>query len=271
MIRLESGPATKDRNYFLIFFIFCLVMAALFFKDGTRWPGYGVAGGWIKGYVNKNREEARKKLTPLAVDRAVPAELGSRPYGDDFARMRSADPPPTREQFIEAWGEPFLSEPGPAGERTEHFVSDYGKATLITHDGQVDPQRMSWTVWYKDKDEVDAQYYWGLIPLAAGLYALYRVIRASTLRAVIDDTSMTYGGKRIAFADMTGFENYSPKGWVDLVYKENGAARKLRIDNYKIARFDEILDALCAATGFADPRPVKEEEEPAAPGESRPE
>lgn len=253
-MRLESGPATNDRNYFLLLFLFCLVMAAWFFKDGTAWPGYGVAGGWIKGYVNKNREEARRKLAPLAGERGVPAELGERPDETDFEQLKKSTEPLTREQLIARWGEPFHSTSAAEGRRRDWFVSDYGQLTVVSRDGRVEPARTEWVAWYKDRAEVRAQYYWALIPLALALYALYRVYRAVTLRAVIDDEGMTYGGLRIAAADMIALRGYNPKGWVYLHYLSGGRERRLKLDSYKIARFSEIIDALCALKGFADPR-----------------
>ncbi|MEP0848689.1 MAG: hypothetical protein HRF50_17930 [Phycisphaerae bacterium] len=258
---LESGPATKDRNYYLVMLLLCIAASLWFLKDGTHWPGYGAGGGWLKGYINKNREEARKKLTPLAAGKPVPAELGPAPTGDEFEKLKSQQGL-TRDQLVRAWGEPFLRADGPGpGEVTEHFVSDYGKATVISKGGQIDPRRMAWMVWYKDKDEVDAQYLWALVPAAVALFALYRIYKAATLRAVIDDEGMTYGGRRIALDAMRSLRDYSPKGWVDLYYDEGGQERKLRIDNHKIARFDEIIDALCRAKGFADPRKIEETEE----------
>ena len=61
---------------------------------------------------------------------------------------------------------------------------------------------------------------------------------------------MTYGGQQIAFADMVALRDYSPKGWIDLYYKSNGQEKKLRIDNEKIAKFDEIVAALCDVKGW---------------------
>ncbi len=253
-MRLESGPAASDRNYFLLFFLFCAVMALWFFKDGTHWPAYGAAGGWLKGYINHNREEARRKLSPLVGEDKVPAELGSTPSRQQFEAMKRGSPPPTREQIIAAWGQPIHTAADARGDTTDIFATDFGKVMVVSREGVVDPARMERTVWYKDDDEVRAQYYWAVLPLVLAFYAGFRMYRAATLRCEIDDEGMTYGGRRIAFADMTGLDNYSLKGWVDLVYREGDQERKLRIDDHKILRFNEILDALCERKGFQDPR-----------------
>jgi len=66
----------------------------------------------------------------------------------------------------------------------------------------------------------------------------------------IDDEGMVYDGQRIAFADMVSLRDYSPKGWIDLYYRVGEREKRLRLDNEKVLRFDEIVDALCKAKGF---------------------
>ncbi len=51
-------------------------------------------------------------------------------------------------------------------------------------------------------------------------------------------------------------EMFDKKGWVDLVYDENGAERDIRLDEYHLARFDEVIDAICERKGFRNPLPV---------------
>ena len=108
--------------------------------------------------------------------------------------------------------------------------------------------------WNKSKDEIQLQLYCALVAFAFGLYMLTRVYKAATLRVVIDDDGMTYGKRRIAFADMVRLCDYSRKGWVDLYYRFGSQERKLRIDNQKVRKFNEIIDTLCEAQGFEDPR-----------------
>jgi hypothetical protein len=64
---------------------------------------------------------------------------------------------------------------------------------------------------------------------------------------------MSYGGRLIPWDSMTALRDYSPKGWVDLYHTAQGRERKLRLDNQRVRRFDEIVEAICARKGFADP------------------
>lgn len=241
-MRLRSGPARSDTIYFLVFFGICVGLAYWFYRDGSS--------AWLE----HNRKEARKQLTPLMTPGStLPQTFGGRPTGAEFKALREKRP--TRiEDVRAALGEPFTSKPAADGRGTvEYFASDYGMATVPVSGSVVDPARLDWKTWYKEKGEIDAQFYWMLIPVVFGLYAGYRAIRAATLSATIDDVGLTYGGLRVPFASMTALRDYSPKGWIDLYFSEDGRERKLRIDNTKIARFDEIVAELCREKGFSNP------------------
>ena len=53
---------------------------------------------------------------------------------------------------------------------------------------------------------------------------------------------------------------FTKKGWVDLVYDDNGVEREMRLDEYHLAAFEEIIDAICVRKGFANPLPVREKQ-----------
>jgi hypothetical protein len=253
-MRLQSGPARGDAIYFSGFVLLCLFMAGWFYRD-YRW-----------GYIEKNRIEARKQLTgPIqAAKQTMPATFGAKISKAEFDAAKASG---KIEDIRRAFGEPLLRNESVPGEVLEIYVSDYGRAEVPLRNGAPVADKMTWTTWYKDREEVEGQLYWAMIPLALSLYAMLRLGRAVSLRAVIDDSGLTYGGKHIPFASMTRLTDYSKKGWVDLYYTTAAGEQKLRIDNQKIAKFDEIIDELCREKGFPDPRPQPEtepDEEPAA-------
>ncbi|RMF70660.1 MAG: hypothetical protein D6744_19085 [Planctomycetota bacterium] len=242
---LESGPAKFDQTYYFGFAIACILLAGWFYYDG-KW-----------GYIEANRAEARKKLAPLVggVEK-LPQEFGAHPTKKEFEKIAATNPTDTTP-YREAFGAPFARATDESGRGALYFVSDYGMITLPVVGERIDTTRQAvWTKWKRGKDEIEQQFYWALLPLVAAVYLGYRGVRAATLRVRIDDEGLTYGGLHIPFAEMTALRDYNKKGWVDLYYKSGGAEQKLRIDNQKVAKFDEIIDALCAAKGFADPRPA---------------
>lgn len=260
-MHLESGPATAERNWFLIVGLACLlapqVGVAHFIYDGT----------W--GYLKENRQQAHERLAPLVGDaREIPPVLGPTPTQAEYERIKrsGADAAELRRQF----GEPFHVATDPGGQRFEYYVSDYGKMTVPVRADRPRVAEASWVPWGKSKEEIEQQYYWALVPLAFALYAGYRVYKAVTLRVVLDEAGMVYDGRRIGWDEMTGLTNYSRKGWVDLYYGPAGRKR-LRLDNQRVARFDEIIDAIAQRKGFADPRTAGEDQDEAdAADESQP-
>ena len=76
---------------------------------------------------------------------------------------------------------------------------------------------------------------------------------------------MTYGNERIAFADMVSLRDYNRKGWVDLYYRAGSQEKRLRIDNQKIAKFDEIIELICRKCGFENPVKAYHEAREASP------
>jgi len=258
-MRVESGPAKADRNWSLISLIICIVLSAWFVYDGAI------------GWPQKNREEARKQLAPLVGAANVPQRLGERPTRADFKRLQAEKPSDAarmREILTgDPQAEPFhVTQDGPR--RIEHYVSDYGEAAVPVAGNRVLLDEARWTVWHKPREEIRAQFYWAIVPLPFALYFIYRVYRAATLRVVVDDEGLTYGGRHIPLEAITAVRDFNPKGWVDLYYRRGASERRLRLDNQKIDRFEEIVAAVCQAKGFDNPLPAPASAAPSGDGDS---
>ncbi len=235
-MRLESGPARTDRNWWLLRAVVCLGIAGWFAYDG-QW-----------GYYSKNRQAAELKLNaPQPFGGKIKFdELGETPTKQNFEDVLK-EKPTTAEQLYKKLGKP---QPAVGGPTDQYFMSRYGYAKVTVKDGRVTLGPSDWVTWGKTKEEIDHQFYWAAIWAVPGLYFLYRLIKATTLHVVIDDEGMDYGGKRIAFADMVSLRDYSPKGWIDLYYKSGAREKKLRLDNEKVLLFDDIVAAICQVKGF---------------------
>lgn len=243
-MRLESGAAFGLRGdfvYYMLWFVGCLGVTGWFVADGAWW------------YLDKNRSEARKALAPLLGADKVPAELGASPTELDFNAMVQADAktPAEVHRFL---GPPKHTTASDA-DQTEYFYSDYGMAIVTYREGRALPQQWRWNKWSHTRDEIRAQFYFAAIPALFALYFLYRALRAARVRLTLDDQGVHYCNRPVIPLDaIAGLRDYSPKGWVDLYYRDGDGESKLRIDNQKLARFDEIIDALCQIKGLPDPR-----------------
>ena len=237
-MRVESGPAKWDYYRYLIMTLVFVGWWVACYYDGTR------------GWVNKNRAEARKQLAPIVAGaREIPEELGSSPTQPEFESIE--DTRPEIAELRQRFGAPFHSNAGQPGETIDYYVSDYGMMMVTTRLNRVKTGGIEWTLWNKPKSEIERQYYWGAAGLIVAAICGFYFVRTARFRLVIDDKGLTSEGRQIPFESMTGFANYSRKGWVDLNY---GAAKPLRLDNQRLAKFDETIDAICEVKGFPDPR-----------------
>lgn len=242
---LESGPASRDRNYNIIFALVLVAFSGYFYYDG-KW-----------GYISKNREDARRFLASFAPkDAAFPDEFGPTPDEPDYRRLAQVAPITIDQVRDTLKMRAQYTARGPAGETTaEYFVSDYGVITVPVNGERVAGE-VKWQPWAKSRSEIEAQFYWALAPLVLAAVFVSRVIRNLRLRVTIDEQGMTYAGLRISVANMRRLAEYSPKGLASLYYveRDGGPERRLRLDDQKVQKFDEIIDVLCRLKGFPDPR-----------------
>lgn len=238
-MRVESGPAKWDFYRYLAMTLVFIGWWAYCYYDGT----------W--GWVNKNREEARAQLVPkVGETREIPDELGQTPTKPEAQAILGTRPDVT--ELRRRFGEPFFTSAGERPDETvEYYVSDYGMLEVTKRFNRVVKDGIKWTGWYKTKAQIEQQYYWGAAGLVIAAIAGFYFVRAARFRLVVDDQGLDFNGRRIPFERMTGFSNYSRKGWIDLNY---GADKPLRLDNQQVAKFDETIDAICQAKGFPDPR-----------------
>lgn len=229
---IESGPARTDALWHLGRAVLFIGFALWFVCDGAwRWP-------------NKNRAAAEQRLRADPFGGQVSwDQLGARPTQAEYEQLQRSRPT-TRAQVRAALGQPSFTRGG-----EEYFISRDGYGRL-TFQGELVTDIIRWVPWFKSQAEIRLQYYWAIIPAIPGLYFLWRLYRAVALRAVVDETGLVYAGRRIPFDQMVALRDYNPKGWIDLYYQAGGVQKRLRLDNEKVARFDEIVDALCAARGF---------------------
>lgn len=235
-MRLESGPAARERNWWLISTIACVAFSLYFLYDHKI------------GWPDANRADAKKHFAPLVPD----FEPGESPTDADLKAL--ADPQAKTPEDVHAkLGEP-MHRSREGNELIERYASIYGYAEIRYRFGRVVPESLKkWNNWAHSKEQIDSQLWWALVPGLFAIYTLCRFIQAATLRVVIDDDGMKYGKQNVPFAKMTDLSDYSPKGWVDLYHTARGAERRLRLDNQKIAKYDEIVETICQAKGFKNP------------------
>lgn len=240
-MRLESGAPRSSKTYWAAIIVVMLGVTAWFAYD------------WRSGYAKKNLKTAHKILMDLGLlGESDAPELEAEFTNRDFRELVAAKPT-SPSQVRSRFGEPFKVSSDTSGNAVEHYVSRYGMITVVTTSGRI--TNISWTTWYKGKDEIDAQLFWACVPALAAFFAVFKMFRTMSLRVTLDDSGMTYGGLRISYADMTALTGYNAKGWVDLNHRAGGNEKKLRLDNQRVDKYKEIIRAICEKAELECPLP----------------
>lgn len=239
-MRVESGAASTDRNWWLGRFIVLFLFVLWFAYDG------------FVGYPRQNESAARPRLAapPLNEAKLSWEKLPDEPDEKTFdAAKRKA--PVDLAALHGALGEPALRRVDNGGQMVETYVSRWGFGVVpISRDNVPLLGSAQWTSWRRTRSEIATQFRLCAAISILCLYLLYRFFRATTLHVSVDEREVVYAGQHIPMESITALRDYNPKGWIDLYYKSDGAERKVRLDDEKIRKFDEVVAAICAQKGF---------------------
>jgi hypothetical protein len=254
-MRIESGPTgeRKIRTSLL------LIMVAGF----SCWFAYD---GYI-GYPAKNRQEHLQQLptqaerenakdakiyetvTPESLPKALAAMnkiIGSRATQEQEQALKDVFGGPPSAKSAEAW----------------FYFGPTFRIKIPLVEGRF--SRPEGTPAEKNDSTIAGQKLLAYVLAIVSIYCLWLLVRVLRTHLVLDEGGLSYQGRGpIRWDDMKALDisRFSRKGWVDLTYNDNGTDRTLRLDEYHCARFDEVIDELCARKGFENPLPVEKKED----------
>lgn len=250
-MQIESGLGQRTVMRLGFMFLILAVFGAWFAYDG-----------WVT-YPNRNIEAARQ---------AFPETVEANPQPNAAVTPDSAkamQPGPEKEVTLadlrKQWGEPAYlgSAGGTSTEQLAYFVGPYG-FVRVNLDGET-VRRVEWRDGPKVASDIAVQKLLGVALGAGALIPLAMLLVQMSHRYVLDDQGLTMPGcGRIAYDQMTGIDvsAFSTKGIVRLSYRDaRGQETTALLDEEKIARFEEIVAALCQKKGW--PIEVEPEEEDA--------
>lgn len=247
-MRIESGPTGERKVRTTLLFLMIAVFAVWFAYDG------------IVGYPAQNAREYRDQLTPE--EREAAGELPTYPLVtiENWEVLKptvKAASPTERRALIE---KAFGGKPSYENKEVIHYFGPAYQIKFTLRDGNpVEP--MMGSAPTKSATSIQWQKY-----IAAGLgvfsvYLIWFVMKVRGTRLVLDESGLLYNGKGpIAWSAMKRLDSsrFNEKGWVDLYYDENGTEQCVRLDEYHIALFDDVIDEICSRKGFENPLPVGE-------------
>lgn len=240
MIRIESPTSKEHLRRLAIFLALCV--------------GFG---GWFVYDVRVRYPRANAALLAGSFDPVPPPveveRLKSRiNWNIALASKERIAGAETLEAVEDVLGEPTYKDQH--GKGAYQYLGPGGLLT-VNHSGG-----MVTSVNWKDGVHTPADLTWQWVFAAiCGVVALIVAVRlwsAWRIRVVLSEAGLSPApGRVISWEQMTGLrtEQYRQKGWLELQYDSEGAAKQLRLDSYKIREFRPLISALCGRKGFSSP------------------
>lgn len=256
-MRIESGPTTERVIRNTLLFIFIALFAVWFAYDGWRgWPEQNHREFLEQIPVDERPLAAKGPIYDTVTEKSVVQAEACLRQGTGVAAQKAA--------LAKLYGGP------PSYENVRAWYY-FGSVYRVTIPLELGGPTMNATGQRGQRGAYDLIFQ-KCLAIGLGAFALYIawfVMRVRSARLVLDEVGLIYRDKGpIRWEDMKALEisRFARKGCVDLVYNDNGTERSLRLDEYHVAAFEDVIDALCARTGFENPLPVKEPTpEPAMP------
>jgi len=242
-MRIESGPTTERQVRNGLMFLMVAVFAVWFARDG--WRGY--ASNNFRQYLNElppeHREAAAKAPIYLTVKEATTAQAK--------AAVDQREPRAVRDALIALYG-------GPPSFETPEAWYYYGPAWTIRipiKNGRPAGDPIPTKPAHTETDLLTQRAISVCLSVLA-VYLAIHLIRVRMTRAVVDDAGLKLRGRApIAWDEMRRLDTgrFNEKGWLDLYYERDGDEKRVRLDEYHFAKFDEIIAEVCRRKGFPDP------------------
>jgi hypothetical protein len=233
---IESGT-TRERLIRLgIVTIMCAVASTVFLRDG-----------FIK-YPRENAERARDNFP------AGPEELKKLPLPEFNPRVTAKAFENVHKRMTIEELKNLLGEPAYSTKADVFWVGKQGCIHVwLDRAGLV--KRSEMRAKYTARDLL-VQKTLGALSGALALVALIALLRAASLKVVLDDRGLSYNrGPTIEWDQMRALDNsrYQTKGWVTLTYERGPRSEQQRLDSYHVGKFREIITEICSRKGFESP------------------
>lgn len=254
-MRIESGPTGERRVRTLLLLLMVAGFSGWFAYDGyIGYPAKNAEGHLSQLPTAEEREQARNspiyptvKPDTLPKAREAIAKIGRAAQRQELEKVFGG--PPSLER-PDAW----------------YYFGPTFRIRIDLVEGR--PTKAEGSLAEKSDTDIFAQKALALILALLSVYCLVLLIKVLRTHLLLDEAGLTLAGRPpIAWDQMKALDTarFSKKGWVNLVYDDGRAERTLRLDEYHLAAFDEIIDAICARKGFENPLPVREKKDEPAP------
>jgi hypothetical protein len=246
-MRIESGPTGERKVRTLLMFLMVAVFGVWFGYDG--WTGYPAAN--LQQHLDQLRTEEGVQVESVPIYPKVTAEMAS-PAREAIKKFDLAGQRAELERV-------FANPPSYEGSEAWYYLGPAHRIVFPLENG-----RLTKAISHESQHtalDILLQKVLAAILGVTGVYLAWHLTRVVRTRLVLDDEGIVYRGRgAVKWNDMRALrtEAFAKKGRLDLVYQGDGVARTMRLDEYHLARFDAVIDAICQRKGFENPLPVEE-------------
>ncbi|MFH0983420.1 MAG: hypothetical protein V2A79_18025 [Planctomycetota bacterium] len=225
------------------------------------------AAGWCfyDGYVRWPLENLRR----LVGDLDPPPEVSSKLIVPDIDEQAAATVQKGvfLKELVARFGQPGWRGKNVQQHNEARFFGPAGQL-LVTLDPAEKVTAVSYApAMYKSKRDLVFQVYMGAVIGFLALLLVFHWLRVIFVKATLTDEGIRLTGRPLVpFDAVTELhaEHYARKGWVDLDYDMDGRKGALRLDDYKIKAFPQVIAEICRRKGYEDPYRKWQEQKQAA-------
>ncbi len=239
MEQITSGSTTERIIRTSLITVFALGAAGWCFYDA-----------YVK-YPLQNLERAVRDLTPppeLSRDLIVPAV--------DAKSTDAIDKRTFLKDLVARFGEPGWRGKNAKGKSEARFFGPAGQLIVTLDPGDRATKARFAQAEYKNAKDLAVQKGMGVVIGLLGVLLLVHWLRVMIVKATMTDEGIKLvGHPLVPFDALTELhaEEYAKKGCVGIDYEMDARAGTLRLDDYKIKAFPEIIAEICRRKEWEDP------------------
>lgn len=239
---IESGPSTERIVRNGLFFLMIVGFGVAFLYDGYT------------GYESANFAEHIQSLDTAEREKAASApvypSVTIKNVEEAAKAVSKITPASQREHLVQLYGGPPSYETADA---IWYFGPDYRVKFPLSGNRLLQP--IGTITKYKNTDiRLQRLIGWALAGAAVVVGLFMTSVVLTHCRLADDGLSYRFKG-RATWDEMKSLETtrFLKKGWVELVCHGTGGERRIRLDEYHLKRFPEIVAEICRRKGFEDP------------------
>ena len=243
-MKIVAGTTTERKERGGVMFI----MIAVF----GLWFGYDGLVGYPHGNLEKSLEDTAQRPDP-------PPEINHKVTS---ASQEAVEQHRSLAKVVEAYG--------PPGHREKGKVFYFAPGGLLTFRVADDGDRIRGEVEWKpgehtEMDLILQKVLGGCLLALAVVYGLHLLFNVFLTRFTLDEGGVKLNrSPKVPWEAMTELKSdeYRERGYMDLMYEGDVGKGYIRLDDYKVASFREIITAICKAKNWENPLPPSEDDAP---------